>query len=81
MAEDPIASDALFVLRAKVRQARAMSAESRVMAGPQLFFAVCQRMKEGLRDENPGAPDAEIHGLLLQRLKRLRKLDELRRPR
>ena len=81
MADDSIASDALFVLRAKIRQARAMSEESRVLAGPQLFSGVCQRMKEGLRDENPGVPENDIHRLLLQRLKRLRKLDKLRRPR
>lgn len=79
MADDSIASDALFVLRAKIRQARAMSEEARVLAGPQLFFGVCQRMKEGLRDENPAALEADIHRLLLERLKRLRKLEELQR--
>jgi hypothetical protein len=40
---------------------------------------VCERMKEGLRDENPQADDEAIHQMLLQRLKRLRKLETARR--
>ena len=70
-----IASDARFADLAKVRQARLMSQEERVLAGPRLFAGVCERMKEGLRDEQPDASDEEIHQLLLERLARLRKLE------
>lgn len=70
-----IASDARFANLAKIRQARGMTGEERVLAGPRLFAGVCERMKEGLRDENPGASGEEIHRLLLQRLARLRKLE------
>ena len=65
---------------AKIRQARAMSAEDRMLAGPRLFAGVCARMKEGLRDEQPDASEEEIHRLLLSRLARLRKLESQRQP-
>ena len=78
MLED-IASDARFADLAKIRQARAMSEEERTLAGPRLFSGVCDRMKEGLRDENPAAAEDEIHQHLLRRLARLRKLENLQR--
>ncbi|MES2995727.1 MAG: hypothetical protein V4733_02855 [Verrucomicrobiota bacterium] len=69
----PETVDAIWL--AKVRQARAMTEEERVLAGPRLFAGVCERMKEGLRDDNPGADESEIHCLLLKRLKLLEKLE------
>lgn len=76
--EERIANDARFADLAKVRQARLMSEEERVLAGPRLFAGVCERMKEGLRDERTDATEEEIHRLLLQRLARLRKLETSR---
>jgi hypothetical protein len=73
-----IADDARFALLAKVRQARMMSAEERILAGMRLFSGVCERMKEGLRDERPAAGEEEVHRLLLQRLAKLRRLDHHR---
>lgn len=73
--DEGILSDARFADLAKVRQARLMTEEDRVLAGPRLFTGVCERMKEGLRDERPNAMEEEIHRLLLQRLARLRKLE------
>jgi hypothetical protein len=73
-----IADDARFALLAKVRQARRMSAEERILAGMRLFSAVCERMKEGLRDERPGVGEEEVHRLLLRRLAKLRRLDQRR---
>ena len=73
--DDRIADDARFALLAKVKQARMMTAEERVLAGPRLFAGVCERMKEGIRDECPDAGDDEVHRLLLQRLAKLRKLE------
>ena len=69
------ASTADAIWLTKVRQARSMTEEERVLAGPRLFAGVCERMKEGLRDQNPGADEAEIHRLLLRNLKRLRKIE------
>jgi len=77
---EAIASDARFADLAKVRQARMMTAEDRVLAGPRLFAGVCGRMKEGLRDEQPEATEEEIHRMLLQRFARLRKLETTRHP-
>jgi hypothetical protein len=74
--KDRILEDAQMSLLAKVRQARAMSEEERVLAGPRLFAGVCERMKEGLRDDNPDADEAEIHDLLLQRLAKIRRLEK-----
>lgn len=68
----PATVDAIWL--AKVRQARLMSGEDRVLAGPRLFAGVCERMKEGIRDENPGVSEAEVHELLLRRLSKLRKI-------
>ncbi len=76
--DERIASDSRFATLAKVRQARMMSEEERVLAGPRLFAGVCERMKEGLRDEQPDATEEGIHRLLLQRLARLRKLETSR---
>lgn len=76
--DERIASDALFALRAKVRQARAMTEEERTLAGPRLFAGVCERMKEGLRDERPNVSDETIHQILLKRLAKLRMLDAKR---
>lgn len=76
--DERIASDARFADLAKVRQARLMSEEERVLAGPRLFAGVCERMKEGLRDERQNATEEEIHRLLLQRLSRLRKIENSR---
>jgi hypothetical protein len=73
--EAKILSDARFVTRAKIRQARAMSADERILAGPRLFAGVCKRMKESLRDENPGVDESGIHQMLLKRLTILDKLE------
>ena len=73
----PATADALWL--GKVRQARTMSAEERVLAGPRLFAGVCERMKEGIRDDHPGSDEDEIHSLLLRRIELLAKLETTRR--
>jgi len=73
--DDRIADDARFALLAKVRQARMMSAEERILAGMRLFSGVCERMKEGIRDEQPAADEGEVHQLLLRRFAKLRRLE------
>lgn len=72
--DERIADDARFALLAKVRQARMMSGEEKILAGMRLFSGVCDRMKEGIRDERPAAAEEEVHRLLLQRLAKLRRL-------
>lgn len=68
MRDCSIASDARSADLTKVRQARSMTEEQRVLSGPRLFAGVCDRMREGLRDENPGATAEEIDSLLRKRL-------------
>lgn len=77
--DDRIAEDARAAFLAKVRQARAMSGEEKMLAGPRLFKGVCARMKEGIRDVHPEAGEEQIHLLLLKQLRRLRRLDAMRR--
>jgi hypothetical protein len=62
---DRIADDARLVLLAKVRQARMMSGEERMVVGIQMFVGVCERMKKGIQDEHPAAGGDEVHSLLL----------------
>lgn len=72
-------STARAIWLAKVHQARSMSAHERFLAGPRLFAGVCDRMKEGLRDDHPGSSEDDIHRLLLARLAKLQKVDAARR--
>ena len=68
MTNDSIRAQARAIDLAKVRQARAMTGEQRVLAGPRLFAGVCDRIKEGLKDEYPEASPEQIHELLRKRL-------------
>lgn len=77
MVFEPSTAHAIWL--AKVRQARAMSAQERFLAGPRLFAGVCDRMKEGLRDDHPDSSEDEIHRLLLARFGKLRKVEAARR--
>ena len=72
MADDSIASDALFVLRAKVRQARAMSPEAKFRAGADLFEEACHWSLAGMAARFPEASGTEHR-------ERLRKLIACRR--
>lgn len=78
--QQDIESDIRFAELAKIRQARAMSPAEKFLAGPRLFRGVCERMKEGLRDENPSCDEKAIHVLLQKRLKILRKLQDQNIP-
>ena len=71
---DRIADDARFALLAKVRQARMMTGEERIIAGIQMFAGVCERMKEGIRDDRPDATQEEVHRILFRRIAKLRRL-------
>lgn len=59
----------------KVRAARAMSPEAKLLAGPRLFERSCRIMLDGLRHENPQADEARLQELLRERLARLRRLE------
>jgi hypothetical protein len=65
-------ADAIY--RDRVLRARQTPLEKKLLAGAQLFDEVCDRMRAGLRDENPGADAATIEELLRRRLDLLKRL-------
>ena len=64
--------DAIY--RDRVRRARQVPPGSKLLAGGELFEQVCDRMRNGLRDENPGLDEKSIEELLGRRLGLLRRL-------
>jgi hypothetical protein len=66
--------DALY--RERVLRARRMSLQEKFVAGPEIFERVCRLMKDGIRNEHPGADEARVHELLVQRLALARRLEQ-----
>ena len=64
--------DAIY--RDRVLRARQVPPGKKLLAGAELFDQVCDRMRAGLRDENPGADEKTIEELLRRRLDLLRRL-------
>ena len=62
--------------REKVRRAREMSPEEKLLAGPRLFDFGCRIMTDGIRHQNPGITEEEVERLLQQRLDLGRRLEE-----
>ena len=62
--------------RERVLRARRMTGDEKLRAGGKLFRDVCDRMKIGLRRENPLADEKTIQKLLVKRFNRLRQLEE-----
>ena len=59
----------------KVRAAREMSPEQKLLAGPRLFERSCRIMLDGLRHENPDAGEERLQQLLRERLALIRRLE------
>lgn len=59
----------------KIRAARAMSPEDKLLAGPRLFERSCRIMLDGLRHENPDADEARLETLFRERLARWLRLE------
>jgi hypothetical protein len=68
MNDATIAAQARAADLAKVRRARGMTEEQRMLSGPRLFAGVCDRIREGLRDEHPDSASNAIEMLLRKRL-------------
>ncbi len=64
--------DAIY--RDRVLRARQVPPGNKLLAGAELFDQACDRMRAGLRDENPGANEKTIEELLRRRLSLLRRL-------
>jgi hypothetical protein len=64
------------IYRERIIRARRTSSAEKLMEGPRLFDAVCERMKAGIRAQAPGADEDEVQQLLLQHIRRLRNVEE-----
>lgn len=62
--------------RQRIIRARRISSAEKLMEGPRLFDAVCERMKAAIRAQAPDADEDEVQQLLLQHIRRLRKVEE-----
>ena len=59
----------------KVEQARRMSDEEKLMAGPRLFDRVCRVMVDGIRDQFPDATEEQVQQILRDRLAIAKRLE------
>ncbi len=65
--------DELF--RDKVRAARRMSPEEKLLAGPQLFDYTCKITMSGIRVQHPNADERRVRELLRERLALAQRLE------
>jgi hypothetical protein len=72
--EFQILADALFW--EKVDRARRMKPEDRLKAGPELFDYACSITLSALREQMPGASEAQLLDALRKRLAIKRHLEE-----
>jgi hypothetical protein len=66
--------DAIY--RDKVRTARAMTAEQKLLAGPELFDLACSIAADGIRAQFPDADEPRVQELLRQRLAILQRRNQ-----
>lgn len=66
-------SDELYL--DKIRAAREMPPEQKLLAGPRLFERSCRIMLDGLRNENPEVDEARLQEMLRERLALARRLE------
>lgn len=62
--------------REELREARAMSARDKVLAGQQLFESACRVTLAGIRQQHPGASEEQCRKILRQRLLYQGRLEE-----
>lgn len=62
------------IYRQKLRAARAMSPEDKLLAGPRLFERSLRIMADGIRSEYPDANEDRVQEILQERLALLRRL-------
>ena len=67
-------ADAIY--RERVQRARKAPASKKMGWGGELFDEACERMRMGIRHQFPNANEDEVETILLQRLKRLRQVEE-----
>jgi len=60
--------------RDKVIQARQMSVEQKILAGPQLFEMSCRIVMDGIRHDFPDADESRVRQIFRRSLALLRRL-------
>ncbi|MEX2174414.1 MAG: hypothetical protein WD872_08630 [Pirellulaceae bacterium] len=68
--------DAIY--RDKIRQARQMTGEERVLAMFELTSAALRINADGVRNQFPQASNEEVRGIVCERIARLRRMHERR---
>jgi hypothetical protein len=58
--------DSLYLER--VRRARQMTPEEKLLGGPQLFDMACRITRAGIRHQFPDADDQQVEKILAQRI-------------
>ena len=62
--------------REELREARAMPPEQKLLLGEELFAYACSITMEGIRNQFPGADEAERRRILEKRLELQQRLEE-----
>ncbi len=62
--------------REEVHEAQRMAPERKMAAGGELFDELCERMRDGIRYQYPGADEAQVEAILRERLELARRLEE-----
>ena len=62
----------------KIRAARAMRAEDKLLAGPRLFDYACRITLSGIRSQSPELTEEAAREVLRKRLALARRLEQLR---
>ncbi len=64
------------IFQSKVARARQQPIDEKIFEGPRLFDQVCQRMRDGIRQERPQFTDDEVEDELRRRLAITKRIDE-----
>ena len=62
------------IYQERVLRARRTPLDQKLLLGPDLFAEVCQRMADGIRNENPNADEQRVQELVGARLDLLERL-------
>ncbi|MEW6250211.1 MAG: hypothetical protein AB1716_06170 [Planctomycetota bacterium] len=62
--------------REEIRDARCLSPGEKMRIGGELFEAVCERMRDGIRFQFPEADGERVEAILGQRLELARRLEQ-----
>ena len=65
---EPIRQTAEDIFRDRIRRARAMTPEERMILGPRLFAYACRITLEGIRNQYPDLDEREARRILQRRL-------------